>query len=432
MKRLGLTSVYLVFLLCLFALLSLPQNVIGQTAQANLVMLREFTLEPGGPAFTYEFTAAEDNPYTFAASWGSVVGLRLSLTGEGLGPLVQEGNPASLSFQARKGVKYTLKVSAAGQLPVTSVGQLQGGFQPGLVIAPVVAPATPIQLPGPESPTLVVQMLEPGTLLAGATPMPLPAPVSPDLIARLTMSTNLEAAVALLKADPTQSTVLLSGPIEQPQAGVSLGDGGQQVGAVSAISTIGSLDWKSGIQLRFWKEPSSYWMGGKSYYVGNMYSSYVFIDQIDFANQQAKGVAQLSINHSPEDCLDLLYALIELPPEPATYVVRFRLLDSKGTISPSWITGEKPAISLIALELWGDLDDYYVPLTVSTTPPGFVGVINVSPQALPTQAPGQVTPGMRAESIMLVLRRNPSVWGYFSPWPESPIVFGGLDIMRLY
>ncbi len=202
MKRLGLTSVYLVFLLCLFALLSLPQSVVGQTAQANLVMLREFTLEPGGPAFTYEFTAAEDNPYTFAASWGSVVGLRLSLTGEGLGPLVQEGNPASLSFQARKGVKYTLKVSAAGQLPVTSVGQLQGGFQPGLVIAPVVAPATPIQLPGPESPTLVVQMLEPGTLLAGATPMPLPGPIVPELMAKLTMPINLEATLALLKARP--------------------------------------------------------------------------------------------------------------------------------------------------------------------------------------------------------------------------------------
>ena len=138
------------------------------------------------------------------------------------------------------------------------------------------------------------------------------------------------------------------------------------------------------------------------------------------------------INHSPEDCLDLLYAFIELPPEPATYVLRFRLLDSKGTISPSWITGEKPAISLIAQELWGIRDSHEVPLTVSSTPPGFVGVINVSPQALPTLAPGQVIPGMRAESIMLVLRRNPSVWGYFSPWPESPIVFGGLDVMRLY
>ena len=185
MKRLGLTSVSLVFMLCISFVMAQAQSPVDQASQSGLPLLREFTLEPVGPGFTYDFTAQADGPYRFIAAWGSVVGLRLTLTAAGSTPLVKEGNPASVTFQAKQGMQYVLQAGPAGQLGVTSVGQLYGGPSPGAALDTPGTAATPIPIPGTLTPNITAQVLTPGTLLVSVTPIPIPGPLSPDLINKI-------------------------------------------------------------------------------------------------------------------------------------------------------------------------------------------------------------------------------------------------------
>lgn len=100
---------------------------VDQAAGAGLPMLAEITLAPGDPPATYIYTASTSGPHRLIAAWGSPVGIRLEVYGDGPDPWVAEGNPATVRVEAVGGMEFRVRVSPVGSLPVTSVLQLHGG-----------------------------------------------------------------------------------------------------------------------------------------------------------------------------------------------------------------------------------------------------------------------------------------------------------------
>ena len=398
------------------------QSPVDQATQAGFPMLTEFTLSPGDQPFTYSYTAQADGPHRMIAAWGATVALRLEVHGAGPDPSSGQGNPVSVPFPARKGVTYTIRISPAGNLPVTSVGQLYGGLrrtQAMVQMSGEMIKATPMPLPGPAAPE--------------ATPMPLPGPqpaMKPlplAVIHKLTAPVDWSATLKTISTNPAMGQLLSQLPGGFAGAMQGVNENMARVRAPTVAESAGALDWRAGLAFRFWSEPPAYYLNGKKYYVGALGADYVQLGAFNtLTSDQAKGILRLRSYPFGRVTVDL-----EVPAEMATYAITVRTTDSEGTLRSTWAIGDSPIIRLTCGRPWMDEAHRGVdlPLTVTSGPTGFTALMTVSPPNAPTYADSWGTAkGMRKVNLFLILtyETNEAPSGF---WP--PFLFGGIDIKRI-
>ncbi len=398
------------------------QSPVDQATQAGLPLLTEFTLQPGAQPFIFSYTAQTDGPHRMIAAWGATVALRLEILGAGPDPSSGQGNPASVPFSAKKGITYTIRISPAGNLPVTSVGQLYGGMRRAQAMTQMsgeLIQATPMPLPGPAAPE--------------ATPMPLPGPqpamkpLSLAVINKLTAPVDWAATLKTVSANPAMGQLLstlpggVAGAMQQVDGNVT------RVRAPTVPESAGALDWRTGLMFRFWSEPPAYYVNGKKYYVGTFEADYVQLGSYPtLISDQAKGILRLRSYPFGRISVDL-----EVPAEMATYAITVRTTDSQGSLRSTWATGDPPIVRLTCVRPW--MDEAHrgidLPLTVTFSPAGFATLMTVSPPDTLTYAdswgPGQ---GMRKVNLILILTFEASK-APAGLWP--PFLFGGIDIKRI-
>ncbi|MCU0592945.1 MAG: hypothetical protein MUC57_15910 [Desulfobacterales bacterium] len=385
-------------------------------------MLTEFTLQPGAQPFTFSYTAQADGPHRMIVAWGATVALLLEVHGAGPDPSSGQGNPASVPFPAKKGVTYTIRISPAGNLPVTSVGQLYGGLRRSQAMTQVsgeLVKATPMPLPGPAAPE--------------ATPMPLPGPqpamkpLPMSVVNKLTAPVDWAATLKTVSAIPAMGQLLSSLPGGVAGTMQQGNENEIRVRAPTVPESTGALDWRTGLAFRSWSEPPAYYLNGKKYYVGALEAFPVeLVSYPTRVTDQAKEI--LRIWPWPRG---LVYLDLELPAENATYAITVRTSDAQGTLRSTWAAGDPPIVSLKCDRPWmaAAHQSIYLPLTVTSGPSGFSTLITVSPPDTPTYADSWGGgKGMRKVNLMLTLAYETVVGASNF---KAPALFGGIDIKRI-
>ncbi|MCU0237491.1 MAG: hypothetical protein MUC72_10450 [Acidobacteria bacterium] len=413
-------ALLLVVLLCVAPMRA--QSPVDQAAQAGFPLLTEFTLRPGDQPFTTSYVAQADGPHRMMAAWGATVALRLEVHGAGPDPSSGQGNPASVPFAAKKGLTYTIRISPAGNLPITSVGQLYGGprrTQAMTQMSGELVQATPMPLPAPTAPE--------------ATPMPLPGPqpamkpLAMAVINKITAPIDWAATLKTASAMPAMGQLLSSLPGGVSGAMQQVGGNVARVRAPTVPESTSALDWRTGLAFRSWSEPPAYYLNGNKYYVGALEAFPVeLVSYPARVTDQAKEI--LRIWPWPRG---LVYLALELPAEHATYAITVRTSDAQGTLRSTWAAGDPPIVSLKCERPWmaAEHKSVCLPLTVTSGPLGFSTLITVSPPDTPTIADSWGGgKGMRKVNLMLTLAYE-TVVGTSNF--KAPALFGGIDIKRI-
>ncbi len=140
------------------------------------------------------------------------------------------------------------------------------------------------------------------------------------------------------------------------------------------------------------------------------------------------GLARLNVSAYDQSDFTLLSAVLELPPGPGTYVLRFRLADSAGLFTADHLGEWRKTLfsfQLRAFETWSQTSRV-LPLTLATNPPGFVAILTVNAPNQSSVTPVDTHTGMRVQSVFLDL-----LYADFVHQNPDYFVFGGIDISRL-
>ena len=408
-----------------------------QAAQSGLPMLREFMLKPGDRLpFSYQYTAQVDGPHRMIAVWGTVIPIKMAVSAENQDPIVQQGNPATVTFTATKGTMYNIAVIGVGDLPVASVGQLYGG--PDNAVPPPAQPAQPLQ---------PVQPIQPGQPAQPATPVI----VNPILIPAVVPQANPPALTA---AAPVSREAVLGALMANPdtrssleQAGLTMGltpsqlisqgmdtlpvPGGGKTAVMLPLRITGSqievnlpkspeeFNWKSGVRLSPLVNGPKYRKAGKVQSLARwMIRGMCTVHEEPLSTLFEKGLIALAFNMllGVEDTS--VGMNFDLPQAAGTYLVTVHLTDSDGRSAASWAKPPDPAKpDFRMIQVKGGLSQNDIPPWLTLAPlagekGGYATIISVPD-------------GWGGTALMM------SSWLGFGGDAHGPVLFGGYTIMRL-
>lgn len=439
-----------------------PQGLapVEQAAQSGLPLITEFTLLPGERIpFVHEYTATADGPHRMIAAWGTVIPIKMSVSAANVEPIVQQGNPVTVRFEAQRGTAYKVAVLGVGDLPVGSVGQIYGGPDRA---AP--APTVPLHVAEVVRP---VQITPPAAQIAATPsiggPLVLPlekATLSPWTLAAVAAGVSRESVMGALLADPGTRQ-----PLEQ--AGLAVGlpplqlishgldkmpvpGGGKVVVPPPPVPSApimpanvptspDGFDWKSGIRL-------SPLVAGPMYQRGNTLvplARWTVLGMCDIAQDSLPALLQQGLialhfglpGGVPDTAVGLT---LDLPEQAGTFLVTVHLTDSTGKSSAAWVRPSDTANPLVCKIQMGAKPNAGQSPWLALTPlagerGGYATILSVPSGASAVYMEIGTWEGWRGG---VTLTSGP---GGAMGWPVAlgpddprpPALFGGITIMRL-